>query len=107
MKAKLVVMTIECGFLNSLRIGDTGKLVFLSKRWTTVIGQTLQTGLELVANEKKKNNFQTLKKALAGAWGAGGGLVDRAADSGPYDPSSIPLGEKKENKQKRGWGWPI
>ena len=25
----------------------------------------------------------------------GGGLVDRAADSGPCDPSSIPLGEKK------------
>ena len=37
----------------------------------------------------------------------GGDLVDRAADSGPYDPSSIPLGEKKENKRKRGWGWPI
>ena len=30
--------------------------------------------------------------------------MDRAADS---DPSSIPLGEKKENKQKRGLGWPI
>ena len=29
-----------------------------------------------------------------------GGLVDRAADLGPCDPSSIPLGEKKENKQK-------
>ena len=28
--------------------------------------------------------------------GRGGGLVDRVADSGPYDPSSIPLGEKKE-----------
>ena len=26
------------------------------------------------------------------------GLVDRATDSGPYDPSLIPLGEKKENK---------
>ena len=35
------------------------------------------------------------------SWGRGGGLVDRAADSGLYDPSSIPLGEKKENK--RGW----
>ena len=33
--------------------------------------------------------------------GLGGGLVDRAAHSGLYDPSSIPLGEKKENK--RGW----
>ena len=32
--------------------------------------------------------------------GRGGGLVDRAADSGPCDLSSIPLGEKKENKQK-------
>ena len=26
--------------------------------------------------------------------------MDRAADFGPYNPSSIPLGEKKENKQK-------
>ena len=32
--------------------------------------------------------------------GCGGGLLDRAADVGPYNPSSIPLGEKKENKQK-------
>ena len=32
--------------------------------------------------------------------GRGGGLVDRAADSGPYDPSLIPFGEKKENNQK-------
>ena len=32
--------------------------------------------------------------------GRGCGLVDRAADSGPCDPSSIPLGEKKENKRK-------
>ena len=34
-------------------------------------------------------------------------LVDTAADSGPFDPSLIPLGEKKKNKQKRGQGWPI
>ena len=35
------------------------------------------------------------------SWGrGGGGLVDRVTDSGPCDPSSIPLGEKKENKQK-------
>ena len=27
-------------------------------------------------------------------------LVDTAADSGPFDPSLIPLGEKKKNKQK-------
>ena len=33
--------------------------------------------------------------------------MDRAADSGPNDLSSTPLVEKKENKQKRGWGWPI
>ena len=32
--------------------------------------------------------------------GRGCGLVDRAADPGPCDPSSIPLGEKKENKRK-------
>ena len=32
--------------------------------------------------------------------GRGGGLLDRAADSGPCGPSSIPLGEKKENKRK-------
>ena len=31
--------------------------------------------------------------------------MDRAADSGPYDPILIPLGEKKENKRKRGRGW--
>ena len=36
--------------------------------------------------------------------GRGGGPVDRAADSGPYNPSLIPLGEKKENKgKKRPW----
>ena len=40
-------------------------------------------------------------------WGHGGGLVDGAADSGLYDPSLIPLGEKKENKRKRGLGWPL
>ena len=28
------------------------------------------------------------------------GLVDRAYDWGSCDPSSIPLGEKKENKRK-------
>ena len=33
-------------------------------------------------------------------WGRGGGLVDRAADSCRRDPSSIPLGEKKENNRK-------
>ena len=30
--------------------------------------------------------------------GCGGGLVDKAADSGPCNPSLIPLGEKKENQ---------
>ena len=39
--------------------------------------------------------------------GCGGGLADRAADSGPYDLSLIPLGEKKENKRERGRGWPF
>ena len=39
--------------------------------------------------------------------GRGGGLVDRVADSGLYDPSLIPLGEKKENKRERGRGWPF
>ena len=29
--------------------------------------------------------------------GRGGGLVDRAADSGPHNQSLTPLGEKKEN----------
>ena len=38
------------------------------------------------------------KKNLA--WGRGDGLVDRTADSGPWDLSSIPLDEKKENKRK-------
>ena len=37
----------------------------------------------------------------------GGGLVDRAADSGPNSLSSIPLGEKKEIKRKRARGSPI
>ena len=36
-------------------------------------------------------------KQLTLSRGRGGGLVDRAADSGP---SSIPLGGKKENKRK-------
>ena len=36
-------------------------------------------------------------------WGHGGGLVDRAADSGPCDPSLIPLGEKKKQKVKEAW----
>ena len=36
-------------------------------------------------------------KQLTLSRGRGGGLVDRAADSGP---SSIPLDEKKENKRK-------
>ena len=36
--------------------------------------------------------------------GRGGGLVDRAADSGL---SSIPLGEKKGKEKIRGRGWPI
>ena len=39
--------------------------------------------------------------------GCGGGLVDKAADSGPCNPSAIPLGEKKENKWRSGQGWPI
>ena len=33
--------------------------------------------------------------------------MDRAAGLDPSNPSSIPPGEKKENKQKRGLGWPI
>ena len=33
-------------------------------------------------------------------WGRGGVLVDRAADSGPYDPSSIPLGGKRKINKK-------
>ena len=33
--------------------------------------------------------------------GRGGGLVDRAADSGPCDPSLIPLGDKKGKKTKK------
>ena len=40
-------------------------------------------------------------------WGRGCGLVDRAADSGPSDPSSIPLGEKKENKRKEAGVGPL
>ena len=33
--------------------------------------------------------------------------MDRAADSGPCDPSSIPLGEKKENKRKEAGVGPL
>ena len=39
--------------------------------------------------------------------GRGGGLVDGVADSGPGDPSLIPLGEKKENKQKEARVGPL
>ena len=41
------------------------------------------------------------------ARGRGGGLVDRAADLGPCDPSLIPLGEKKENKRKEAGVGPL
>ena len=54
-----------------------------------------------------KQDFCRTITTLCNWGGGGGGLVDRAADPGPYDPSSIPLGGKKENKQKRGRGWPI
>ena len=37
-------------------------------------------------------------KVTLNIWGRGGGLVDIVADSGPYDPSSNSLGDKKENK---------
>ena len=33
--------------------------------------------------------------------------MDGASNSGPYDPSSIPLGEKNKNKRKRVRGLPI
>ena len=45
---------------------------------------------------KSGTQVPTLRyKAWAQPW-----LLNRAADFGPYNPSSIPLGEKKENKQK-------
>ena len=57
---------------------------------------------------KASLQFKVVFGATGGwVWGRGGYQVDRAADSGPYDPSLITLGEKKENKQKRGLGWPI
>ena len=52
-------------------------------------------------------HIQTLKLNNILPEGLGGGLMDRVANSGLYDPSSIPLGEKKEIKQKRGQGSPI
>ena len=42
----------------------------------------------------KPSSMISLKLKLSWA------VVDRAADSGPCDPSSIPLGEKKEKKRK-------
>ena len=44
--------------------------------------------------------LQLIKAQITLLGGCGGGLVDRAVDLGPCDPSSIPLGEKKENKRK-------
>ena len=35
-----------------------------------------------------------------------GGLVDRAADSGPCDPNSIPLGEKRKINEKEAGAGP-
>ena len=46
-------------------------------------------------------NSHLADRHLTLSWGrGGGGLVDWAADLGPCDPSSIPLGKKKKNKQK-------
>ena len=57
---------------------------------------------------KASLQFKVVFGATGGwVWGRGSYQVERAADSGPYDPSLITLGEKKENKQKRGQGWPI
>ena len=53
-----------------------------------------------------KNKF-TRNQKLSPKWGRGCGLVDRAADSGPCNPSSIPLGEKKENKRKEAMVGPL
>ena len=51
----------------------------------------------------KKKDLATSLYVLCqtSTWGRGGGLGDRAADSGLGDPSSIPGVEKKENKQKK------
>ena len=50
---------------------------------------------------------KSLRTSLQRKAGSGGGLVDRVADSGPCDPSSIPIGEKKENKQKEARVGPL
>ena len=52
-------------------------------------------------NEQTQYHFKNFKSLLTpktyrfflSTWGRDGGLVDRAADSSLYDPSSIPLGE--------------
>ena len=52
-------------------------------------------------NEQTQCHFKNFKSSLTpktyrfflSTWGRDGGLVDRAADSSLYDPSSIPLGE--------------
>ena len=38
--------------------------------------------------------------------GYGGGLVDRAADLGPCDPSLTPLGEKSKINKEEAWFGP-
>ena len=48
---------------------------------------------QLLLSEALKSGL----KSVSMVWGRGGGVVERAADSGPYDPSLTPLGEKKEN----------
>ena len=51
---------------------------------------------------KASLQFKVVFGATGGwVWGRGSYQVERAADSGPYDPSLITLGEKKENKQKK------
>ena len=82
-------------------------------------GATLLTWAQIPASRCKVERQLQLKKILAGPSGKkckkqvrgmvgrGGGLVDRSANSGPYNLSLIPIGEKKENKRKRGLGWPI
>ena len=53
----------------------------------------------ILSRKEMRNAFNLVSQCVV--WGRGGSLVDRAADSGPCDPSLIPLGDKRKKTKKR------
>ena len=53
----------------------------------------------ILSRKEMRNAFNLVSQCIV--WGRGGGLADRAADSGPCDPSLIPLGDKRKKTKKR------